>query len=345
VLRLPRRPFVALAVSSLLLAACGGGGDGDGSVAAGNGNSDVATGGRLFSTADEATAALGSDAAPGEFPRTVTHALGTAELDAAPERVVVLDTGELDSVLALGVTPVGYAITDGQVGPPEYLAEDLPADVPTVGAIAELDLEAIAALEPDLILGSQLRVEQLYPQLSAIAPTVLSIRPGYPWKENLLLVGEALGREDRAEELLNDYQARADAISESLAASGALPTVSLVRFLSADRLRLYGNLSFIGVVLRDVGLPRPAVQDVEDLAVEISPERITEADADILFYTSYGPAGASQEDVVVGGPLWPTIPAVAQGRAHRVDDGTWFLGLGYLGAVDVLDDLEGFLAP
>lgn len=41
------------------------------------------------------------------FPRTVEHAMGETEIPQRPERVVVLDTGELDSVLSLGVTPVG----------------------------------------------------------------------------------------------------------------------------------------------------------------------------------------------------------------------------------------------
>ena len=52
------------------------------------------------------------------------------------------------------------------------------------------------------------------------------------------------------------------------------PTISLVRFMSG-KLRLYGNLSFIGVILKDVGLPRPAIQNIDELAVEVSPETIT----------------------------------------------------------------------
>jgi len=74
-----------------------------------DGDDEVATGGELFSTADEETAKLGSDAAPGVFPRTVLHALGETEIPAQPERIVVLDGGELDAVISLGVVPVGIA--------------------------------------------------------------------------------------------------------------------------------------------------------------------------------------------------------------------------------------------
>src|ERR671916_3508641 len=329
-----RRMAAAGALVLALVAGCGGA---PGTGSAGPGNTDVATGGRLFSTADEATAKLGADAAPGVFPRTITHARGTTRLEQKPQRVVVLDTGEIDAVLALGIVPVGTATPNGIV--PSYLQPQL-AGSTNIGSLDGLRLEAIAALQPDLILGSQLRVDQLYDQLSQIAPTVLSIRPGFPWKENLLLTGAALGEETKATELLNDYQRRADAIRARFTQP---PTISLLRFMP-ERIRLYGNLSMVGVVLTDVGLPRPANQNIEDLAVEISPERISEAEADWIFYSSYGPKEGTAEGAVIGGELWNRLGAVQRGTARPVDDEVWFLGLGPIGASRVLDDLQAFLA-
>lgn len=170
-----------------------------------SGNTDVATGGSKFTTADQETAKLGTGAAPGGFPRIIKHASGETKLEKKPGRVVVLGTGELDDVLSLGITPVGIPTTDGKNSIPSYLADKV-KDVATVGTIQSLNLEAIAALKPDLILGSQLRADKLYPQLSAIAPTVFSIRPGLPWKENFLLAGEPIGEETQAVKVLNEYQ-------------------------------------------------------------------------------------------------------------------------------------------
>jgi iron complex transport system substrate-binding protein len=317
-----------------LVAGCGGA---QAPASSGPGNTEVATGGRLFSTADEATARLGADVGPGVFPRTITHARGTTRLERKPERVVVLDTGEIDAVLSLGTAPVGIATPNGTV--PSYLESQV-AGSTNIGSLDGLRLEAIAALQPDLILGSQLRVDDLYDELSAIAPTVLGIRPGFPWKENLLLAGAALGEETRAVELLNDYQRRADAVRARFTEP---PTISLLRFMP-ERIRLYANLSFIGVILQDVGLPRPANQDIDDLAAEISTERISEADADWIFYSSYGPKDATAELSVVGGELWNRLGAVQRGTARPVDDEVWFLGLGPAGASRVLDDLEELLA-
>ncbi|NMM83643.1 ABC transporter substrate-binding protein [Rhodococcus sp. SRB_17] len=302
------------------------------------GNTDVATGGKLFSTADSETAKLGSDAAPGEFPRTVEHALGETTLDAKPTRVIVLDSGELDQVLTLGITPVGIASQESTTGQPAYLADKL-AGVPDVGTVNSLNFEAIAALKPDLILGSKLRQDKSYPQLSAIAPTVFSIRPGFPWKENFLLAGDALGEETKAQQVLNDYQTHADQVRESIDGS---PTISLVRFMSS-RLRLYGNLSFIGVILNDVGLPRPEIQDIDELAVEVSPETITQAEGDRIFYSSFGKPADTGQTTVIAGPLWASMNAVKEGRATEVNDETWFMGLGPTGASLVLDDLQAML--
>jgi iron complex transport system substrate-binding protein len=334
------KKLIGIVVSAAVLALAGCGGGDAKSADAGVGDKEVATGGRLFSTADAETAKLGSDAQPGEFPRTVKHALGETKIPAKPSRVVVLDSGELDDVLALGITPVGMATTAGQNGVPSYLA-DKAQGIKTVGGISELNLEAIAALKPDLILGSKLRANDLYDKLSAIAPTVFSIRPGFPWKENFLLVADAVGEETKATSLLNDYQKRANDVKSKVQGS---PTISLVRFRPGE-IRLYGNLSFIGVILKDTGLPRPKVQDVQDLAVEVSQENIGQAAGDWILYSSYGKPDTTDENKVVNSNLWKSLAAVKSGHVARVDDEVWFLGLGPIGAMDVLTDLEKLLGP
>ena len=78
-----------------------------------------------------------------------------------------------------------------------------------VGEIGEPNLEQIAALKPDLILGSDVRVKDFYDELSAIAPTVFTESVGVTWKENLKVHAQALGREEQAAALMTAYQKRA----------------------------------------------------------------------------------------------------------------------------------------
>lgn len=282
-----------------------------------------------------------AQAGAGERTRTVEHALGETEVAGTPERVVVLDTGELDAALALGVTPVGAVRTDVSDALPTYIADagvDA-ADIADVGTIAEPDLEAIAALEPDLVLSNAVRHTDLYEQLSGIAPTVFAEAVGESWQENLLLAGEALGRADRARELLDEHAARAEEVG-ALFGDPADTEVSVVRFLDGSPIRLYGEGSFIGSVLADVGFARPELQRTAETFVEVSPEEVTRADGDLLVHAAYGDAGAAAAAQVTAGPLWGSVPAVQAGRAFEVSDDRWFLALGPIGADLVLDDLE-----
>lgn len=338
---------VSLAVAAALsLAACSSEGDdssggaksGSAAKADGSGSKAVATGGEDFASAAAKTAKMGTTAKPGEFPRTIEQAMGTTTLKSAPQRVVVLDVGEFDNVVSLGIKPVGYAQTDGSEIP-AYLKKGA-GSPKSVGQLNSLNLEAIANLHPDLILGSQLRAEKLYPQLAKIAPTVFSIRPGFTWKQNYLLNAAALDKTAEAKAKLADYDEHAKKVSEELGPDK--PTVTMLRYMP-DRVRLYGQASFIGTILKDVGVPRPKNQQINDLAVEISPEKIDEADADWIFTGVYGDASKTDRAKAEDNPLWKKLPAVADGQAENVPDETWYLGLGVTAANLVLDDLQGFL--
>ncbi|MFI9624462.1 ABC transporter substrate-binding protein [Streptomyces sp. NPDC052042] len=335
---------VGLAVAAALsLSACGGENGGSGGSAKSDNGGDkkaaVATGGKDFADAAKKTAGYGTDAKAGEFPRTINHAMGKTEVEAAPKRVVVLDVGEFDNVVSLGVKPVGYAPSEGDAAIPSYLKKDA-GDPKNVGTINNLNLEAIANLKPDLILGSQLRAADKYDALSKIAPTVFSIRPGFTWKENYLLNAAALDRTAEAKSELAAYEAKAKKLGDDIGADK--PTISMVRYMP-DRIRLYAKASFIGTILEDVGLPRPKNQQIDDLAAEISSEKIDEADADWIFTGVYGDVKATKRDTTQSNPLWKNLKAVKEGRAKDVPDETWYLGLGVTAANLVLDDLRADL--
>ena len=312
--RVPRAAALAL-VAALSVSACGGG----------------------AGSTEPAPAAAAGEA----FPRTVEHAMGSTEIPARPERVVVLDTGELASVLSLGVTPVGAVTTAVSDGFLSYLAEDA-EEVDVVGTIAEPDLEAIAALEPDLILSNKVRHEDIYEQLAQIAPTVFAEKVGAVWKENLLLDAEALGLEDEAQAAIGEYEAQAAAVGEELGAAAGT-TVSTMRFVEGA-IRVYTAQSFIGTVMADIGLQHLQLPTGEvPTFAELSPEQLTEADADIVLYSSYGPAEDSGEQAVVAGPLWSRLTAVAEERAYAVEDDVFYTGIGLRAATLQLEQLRDLL--
>ena len=150
----------------------------------------------------------GGGGGEGAAVRTVEHAMGKAEVPEKAERVVVLDTGELDSAMTLGVKPVGAVEAVEGAGYPAYLEGT--GGIENVGTIEQPNLEAIAALEPDLILSSKLRHEAIYDQLEQIAPTVFTETTGVTWKENFEKHAEALNRQEEAERARSEYKGRVD---------------------------------------------------------------------------------------------------------------------------------------
>lgn len=156
-------------------------------------------------------------AAAAAFPVTIPHAFGETTIDAAPERVVTWGWGSTDAAIALGVIPVAIPFESyggNAQGVLPWIAEALKAKgvaTPTVLPDSEEPpYEEIAAAKPDVILAPLSGVtEKQYELLSAIAPTVAYPGEAWttPWRENIEIVGTALGRDAQAKELLADIDA------------------------------------------------------------------------------------------------------------------------------------------
>jgi iron complex transport system substrate-binding protein len=293
-------------------------------------------------SAETSIAAAASTMPLDQSERIITHAMGKTTVPANPRRVIVLDTGELDSVLALGVTPIGAVEALAGAGYPLYLGKKT-VGIPIVGTIAEPNLEAIITLKPDLIISNKVRHENIYPQLSQIAPTVFAERVGVSWKENFKLHAEALGKTAEAAQIEAAYQAHIDRLRQVLGQPEQI-NVSVLRFLEGQ-VRQYQRGSFIGTILDDVGVTRPSQQQLTDKTwTELNQELIPQLDVDALFISSYGPAEKTPLSRFRSDPLWQQLKVVQQNRVYEVADDHWMLGLGYLAAEYVLDDLSRYLA-
>ncbi|CAM5256888.1 ABC transporter periplasmic component [Streptomyces xanthochromogenes] len=275
--------------------------------------------------------------------RVVKTAMGDVRVTSRPERVVVLDTAELDSAITLGVRPVGATHADVTSGFLDYLPEDRLAGIKDVGAMMNPGLESIAALQPDLILTSKVRHGDKYGDLSKIAPTVMTESTGYPWKQNFHVHAEALGRLPEAARATAEYGSRVRELTARLGgpAKAAALKVNVVRFVEGADIRIYGRQNYIATVLADVGLGRPAVVDRAKggFAYEVSPERIDLAAADVIFYATYGDPGKAGATRTLASALWKGLAAVRAGRVRGVDDQLWIQGIGYTAATRILAEL------
>jgi len=269
----------------------------------------------------------------------ITHSMGKTEVLENPQRVVVLTNEGTEALLAVGIKPVGAVRS--WLGDPWYAhIDDQMEGVEVVGEESAVNLELIAALEPDLIIGNKMRHEKIYDQLSAIAPTVFAETLRGDWKINLALYTKAAGKEAEGKAVLDRYNARVATLSEALGDRKA-EKISLVRFMPG-RTRIYYKDTFAGLILSEIGLARPANQDKDAFADEVTKERIPEMEGDRLFYFVYetgdGSAKALAEEWTKE-PLWQNLNVVKAGKAMAVDDAIWNTAGGVIAANLLLEEL------
>ena len=278
-------------------------------------------------------------ATPG-FARDITHIMGVTAVPDQPLRIVALTNEATEDLLALGLVPVG-AVRSANADPWFDHVADALKGTTLVGEELAPNLEVILSLEPDLILGNKKRHEQIYEQLSAIAPTVFVENITGQWRNNLAFYAEAVGKVADGEAVLKGYEDRVAAIKTALGDRVA-EKVGLVRFISGQNYA-YNNDSFSGSILRDIGFGRPAAQDKAGLAEPITLERIPDLDGDRLLHFSYetGDGGATKEaEAWMASPLWQNLDAVKAGHVYAVSDTVWATAGGVMAAHLALDDIE-----
>ncbi|MBT2398513.1 ABC transporter substrate-binding protein [Streptomyces sp. ISL-100] len=290
-----------------------------------------------------------SDAAAGDKTHTVKTAVGEVKVKNNPQRVVVLDTAELDSAITLGVKPVGATHTTAEPGFLGYLPKDKVAGIKDVGEMMTPNLEAVAALKPDLILTSKVRHGALYDELKALAPTVMTENTGYPWRENFQVHADALGKKAEAKQVVADYTEHAAKVTDAIGGKdkAAKTNVNVVRFIEGADIRIYGKQNYIATVLADVGLGRPAITDKakDGFSYDVSPEKINLAgdDADVVFHSTYGDPKKAKQTQTLNSGLWKNMPAAKADKVFGVEDELWIQGIGYTAAGKILDEMQSHL--
>jgi iron complex transport system substrate-binding protein len=275
-----------------------------------------------------------------ESVREITHAMGTTKIEGTPKRIVTLYQGATDVAIALGVKPVGAVESWLEQPFYEYLRADLEG-VHNVGLETQPNMEEIANLKPDLIIASQLRHEEIYEQLSQIAPTV-SHETVFAFKETVELMGEAMNEEEKANELLTDWENRvADfkvKAAEKLGDQWPV-NVSVLNF-RADHARIYFT-GFAGSILEELGFTRPENQQEDVWGIQLTDkESITEMNADVFYiFMNDEEAVHKTYEEWTNHPLWKNLDAVKAEQVYMVNEVEWNMAGGYLAANLMLDDI------
>jgi len=191
---------------------------------------------------------------------------------------------------------------------PEYRGKELPVR-PTV--------EALVALRPDVVLASSVvHGEALASLLAEVGiPTVLY----YPEtldgvEEALLLTGQVLGREERAQRLVGRFRELITTVSAATAGRTPRPRVYFAAFTMHN---VYAGDVIQNVLLDLAGgiplgralAPRPGL-----FWQRVSAEQVVLWDPEVVFVPSYSRA---QPADFYADPIWSGVTAIRTGRVYR----------------------------
>jgi len=286
-------------------------------------------------TTEEAAAPEAS--ATGAGPVTVTDGRGKAvTLPKPATRVVSLEWGETEMLVSLGVMPVGSADNEGYRT--WVTSAPLDATVKDVGTRGEPSVDAVVALQPDLVVMEAERGAPIVAQLEKYVPVLVTI--GSDAKRNLdrlrddvTMIATAVGKKAEGDKLLADLDTHIAAAKTELAGAGQAGR----QFAMADgwkegstvSIRMFGAGALVSDLATAIGLenawttPGDAAWGLGQTDVEGM--RAFEG-KDVHFFYNASDGVDVFADGLKGNAIWDNLPFVKDGKLTRLPDGIWTFG-------------------
>lgn len=265
--------------------------------------------------------------------RTITDQLGrTVKIPPKVERVVCLQHHTLDIILELGQGGKLVGVVDRwQALLGNYIAKVYPRlkELPAPGGLNEINVEAVAALEPDVVfVAHQLpqpfidKLEQLgiptvvlsfyiadREQASTINPQLVDPDAAYAQglPQAIRLIAQVVGAEKRGEDLIafmNDNRVLVQKTLKSVA-----PKDRIRVYMANPDMYTYGTGKYVGVAMNRAGAHN--VAEEVDGYKQVNVEQVAKWNPDVIFVQSrYAPV----LDQIRKDPAWRGISAVKNGR-------------------------------
>lgn len=272
----------------------------------------------LFLTACNSTNEDAVDTAVSAEPITLTDGLGnTIELAGPAQHIVSLAPSNTEILFAIGA---GKQVVgrDSFSDYPEAAFEV--ADIG--GGFAELDMETIISLEPDLILAADITAPEQIQALTDVDMIVFALPNPVELSgmyENLRTVAVLTGHEEETETLISELEARVTAVSDAIANAEETPLV-FYELDSTDPNAPWtsGPGTFIDTMLTMAGGENVGAV-LEGAWVQISIEELIVQDPQIILLGDALWGGITPEDVAAR-ESWDGLTAVQTGNVFPFDD-------------------------
>lgn len=279
-----------------------------------------------------------------EDTRIATDLKGEVEIPAEPKRIVDL-SGASDILSILGFDVVGTANSDGYdyTKFPSYLEEELSgATILGYSMSDTFDIEAIMALEPDLIIISTVQ-EKIYSQLSEIAPTLMVAMEQVDWRVDFMHVAKVMDKEAEATEWIAAYDKKVAEVTARIKETYGEDATYLSFLASYGSIYIFDGAGIGSIFYDDMGLKRPEnLPQQENISLPVvTMEGLAEIDADFVF------AVATEEDFAVleADSIWNEMTAVKEGHVISLPASPYFnIGYSPIGRLVFIEEIETYLS-
>ncbi|MEV8375059.1 iron-siderophore ABC transporter substrate-binding protein [Kribbella sp. NPDC056861] len=270
-------------------------------------------------------------------PVSVTDARNKKiDLKAPATKVVGLEWGVIENVITLGVMPVGVADVKGYTA--WVSAEKLDSSVKDVGTRGESSVDAIVALNPDLIITTTDESAATIAQLEKAAPVLVvrgaDAKNAIPqMRKNFELIGQALGKSDQATTVLADFDKKIADGKQKIADAGKAGTAYTMadgyKEGSTISIRMFTSGSLLGAVADELGMKNAwtAAGDPDYGLAQTDIEGLTKLkDGEFLYIANKDDGGDVFGGDLAKNAIWKNLPFVKSGNVHRLADGIWMFG-------------------
>lgn len=228
---------------------------------------------------------------------TVVDQLGReVELDGTPEKIVSSYYISTSLLINLGVQDklVGIEAKAKTREMYKKVAKEL-IDLPAVGTSKEINVEECANLNPDLVI-IPTRLKEFIPKFEELKIPVIAIEPETldQFKETVKLIGKAVGKEEKANKLVNYYD---DTISKVKELNKNLTEKQNVYLAGSDSVlktctsKMYQNYMF-----EVCGGENVTKELTDGYWTTISVEELVKKDPDVIYMVGY--ASYSKDDIL-----------------------------------------------
>ncbi|MCM3746594.1 AraC family transcriptional regulator [Paenibacillus pasadenensis] len=253
------------------------------------------------------------------WPRTYTDALGReVVIQQKPEKIIVTHFAMMEYFFALDRPPIASTLAERILSSFETLKPYESSGVTDIGQVATPDLELMMKLEPDLIVGLSGVHNDVYEDLSKIAPVVMVDTSDLGWKEMLREYAGLAGEEEKAETFITELEALMDEARGKLAAykdksvTFLRPTGDGQTFYVLDESSVeyaYGE--------EGLGFKLPAAQKMEDGI--ISMEGVVQMNPEMIFIVDYLDSMDAINSELSKSKVWNSLQAVKDGNVYSLD--------------------------